>query len=156
MAPAKRESSEKELEGFLFGDDTEELWEKTGHELDQQLDEPTSEQEATEEEEDTEEAFFFDSGPVSYTIDAPVAINHDSDSEVDYEAEEGEQNTDNESDSESEDESDKEDNNAAWEDDDDKRLMISLSASNITKKLRNDVDEDIVDGAEYSRRLRKQ
>lgn len=58
MAPvnkkAKKESSEKELEGFLFGDATEDLWSKTGHELDQKLDEATSDQEATEEE-DTEE-----------------------------------------------------------------------------------------------------
>ena len=30
---AKKESSEKELEGFLFGDTTEELWTKTGQEL---------------------------------------------------------------------------------------------------------------------------
>jgi U3 small nucleolar RNA-associated protein 18 len=29
----KKESSEKELEGFLFGDTTEELWTKTGQEL---------------------------------------------------------------------------------------------------------------------------
>jgi U3 small nucleolar RNA-associated protein 18 len=44
----------------------------------------------------------------------------------------------------------------AWEDEDDKRLKVSLVASNITKKLRNDVDEDVISGVEYSRRLRKQ
>lgn len=60
MAPvnkkAKKEASEKELEGFLFGDATEELWNKTGHELDQKVDQQTNEQEGTEEEEeDTEE-----------------------------------------------------------------------------------------------------
>lgn len=87
-------------------------------------------------------------------------MNHDdSDSEIDYEAEENGEKQDNTDDDEqdSEDESDDaEDSNAAWEDEDDKRLKISLSASNITKKLRNDVDEDIVDGVEYTRRLRRQ
>lgn len=106
------------------------------------------------------QAFFFDSGPVTFTLDAPVALNHDdSDSEIDYEAEENGEKQDNTDDDEqdSEDESDDaEDSNAAWEDEDDKRLKISLSASNITKKLRNDVDEDIVDGVEYTRRLRRQ
>lgn len=100
------------------------------------------------------QTFFFDSGPVSYTLDAPAVLDHESDNEVDYEAEE--ENTDVDNDSDSEEESDVEDSNAAWEDEDDKRLKISLSASNITKKLRNDVDEDVVDGVEYTRRLRKQ
>lgn len=63
------------------------------------------------------------------------------------------------SESDDDDESESEnmkDGKSAWEDEDDKRIKISLSASNITKKLRNDVDEDIVDGVEYSRRLRRQ
>jgi U3 small nucleolar RNA-associated protein 18 len=93
-------------------------------------------------------------------MDAPVVLNHDdSDSEVDYEAEENQDDESDQDEQDSEDESDSDSeykNNAAWEDDDDKRLKISLSASNITKKLRNDVDEDIVDGVEYGRRLRKQ
>ncbi len=42
---SKKESSEKELEGFLFGDSTEDLWTKTGHELDQKIDNGNSEQE---------------------------------------------------------------------------------------------------------------
>jgi U3 small nucleolar RNA-associated protein 18 len=51
---AKREQSEKELEGFLFGDDTEELWNKTGQELDQKLD-AKDEQNDQEDDEDDEE-----------------------------------------------------------------------------------------------------
>lgn len=157
---AKRESSEKELEGFLFGEDNDDVWDKAGHELDPKLEK--SDEEASEEEEgDGEEAFFFDSGPVTFTMDAPVALNHDSDSEIDYEAEDNNNNSDNEgeeddSDEDDEDSEEEEDKNAAWVDEDDKRLKISLSASNITKKLRNDIDEDIVDGVEYSRRLRQQ
>jgi U3 small nucleolar RNA-associated protein 18 len=93
-------------------------------------------------------------------MDAPVALDHDdSDSEIDYEAEgnnEEREESDSDDEDDSEDESDAVPSNAAWEDEDDKRLKISLSASNITKKLRNDVDEDIVDGVEYTRRLRRQ
>ncbi|KAI7881234.1 WD40-repeat-containing domain protein [Mucor mucedo] len=161
MAPltkkAKKEASEKELEGFLFGDSNDDVWAKTGHELDQ-TESKKEDQEDEEETEETEQTFFFDSGPVSYTLDAPVELDHQSDSEIDYEAEEG-TDADANSESDDDDESDSEsklDGKAAWEDEDDKRIQISLSASNITKKLRNDVDEDIVDGVEYSRRLRRQ
>lgn len=53
---AKRaEQSEKELEGFLFGDDTEELWSKTGQELDQKLDNKDDQLDEEDEEEGTEE-----------------------------------------------------------------------------------------------------
>lgn len=90
-------------------------------------------------------------------MDEPAVINQESDAEVDYEEENSDDN-EQVSDSEDDDDDDSqvETMNAAWEDEDDKRLKISLSATNITKKLRNDVDEDIVDGVEYARRLRKQ
>lgn len=56
MAPltkkAKKEASEKDLEGFLFGDSNEDLWSKTGHELDPQEDETSQ---AAEEEDDVTE-----------------------------------------------------------------------------------------------------
>lgn len=50
---AKKESSEKELEGFLSGDTTDELWTKTGQELnpDQAQDSHVED----DEEEDNEE-----------------------------------------------------------------------------------------------------
>lgn len=55
MAPltkkAKKEASEKELEGFLFGDSNEDLWAKTGHELDQ----PEQQEEEQPKEDDIEE-----------------------------------------------------------------------------------------------------
>lgn len=59
MAPltkkAKKEASEKELEGFLFGDSNEDLWSKTGHELDQQQQVEETTQPEEEDAEETEE-----------------------------------------------------------------------------------------------------
>lgn len=92
-------------------------------------------------------------------MDAPTlgaSDQEDSESEIDYEAEADENDDDKENDSDDSDDSVIKDENAAWEDEDDKRLKISLTATNITKKLRNDEEEDVVDGAEYTRRLRKQ
>lgn len=102
------------------------------------------------------QAFFFDSGPVTFTMDAPTLGADGSDSEIDYEAEQENEEDDEENDSDDSDDSANNDSNAAWEDEDDKRLKISLTATNITKKLRNDEEEDVIDGAEYTRRLRKQ
>ncbi|KAI8079668.1 WD40-repeat-containing domain protein [Gilbertella persicaria] len=88
-------------------------------------------------------------------MDAPT-INH-SDNEIDYEAQQEDDNDEEGEEEEEEEESEEDqDDTAAWEDEDDKNLKISLTATNITKKLRNDTDEDIVDGVEYTRRLRKQ
>lgn len=44
----------------------------------------------------------------------------------------------------------------AWEDSDDERLMVSLATVPRLRKLRRTEAEDIVDGREYSSRLRKQ
>ena len=45
---------------------------------------------------------------------------------------------------------------AAWYDDDDESLSISLATSNRLRKLRKAEDEDIVNGRIYTRRLRQQ
>lgn len=97
------------------------------------------------------QTFFFDSGP----------FTGNNDDEVDYEAEQQTQQQEDTSDEESEEDSDSDEDRyaltkAAWVDDDDKKLQISLKAANMTKKLRNDIDEDVIDGAEYTRRLRRQ
>lgn len=88
-------------------------------------------------------------------MDAPTLGAEGSDSEIDYEAEQENEEEDDDEEDDSDD-SVENDSNAAWEDEDDKRLKISLTATNITKKLRNDEEEDVIDGAEYTRRLRKQ
>lgn len=44
----------------------------------------------------------------------------------------------------------------AWEDSDDERIRISLVSIPRLRKLRTTADEDVIDGKEYIRRLRKQ
>jgi len=43
---------------------------------------------------------------------------------------------------------------AAWEDEDDADVEVSLAGTNRLRKLREDEDDDIVDGEEYQKRLR--
>ncbi|KAI9800127.1 MAG: hypothetical protein M1833_003454 [Piccolia ochrophora] len=45
---------------------------------------------------------------------------------------------------------------AAWEDSDDERMMVSLASNPRLRKLRISEAEDMVDGKEYSKRLRRQ
>ncbi|RMZ69527.1 small nucleolar ribonucleo complex subunit [Pyrenophora seminiperda CCB06] len=51
---------------------------------------------------------------------------------------------------------DDEDGKPAWEDSDDERLVVSLASVPQLKKLRETADDDMVNGKEYARRLRKQ
>jgi U3 small nucleolar RNA-associated protein 18 len=53
-------------------------------------------------------------------------------------------------------ESDEEDGKPAWEDSDDERLVVSLASVPKLRKLRETADDDMVNGKEYARRLRKQ
>ena len=46
--------------------------------------------------------------------------------------------------------------NAAWQDSDDERLMISLASNSRLRKLRVNESEDVVNGKEYTKRLRRQ
>lgn len=51
----------------------------------------------------------------------------------------------------------KDDKNApAWEDSDDERLTVSLASATQLRKLRITEDDDVVNGTEYTRRLRQQ
>jgi hypothetical protein len=52
---AKKEASEKELEGFLFGDNEDDMWTHTGQELDQKPKEEEQAEESSADEEGTEE-----------------------------------------------------------------------------------------------------
>lgn len=45
---------------------------------------------------------------------------------------------------------------AAWVDSDDDRIMVSLASNPRLRKLRNTESEDIVNGREYTKRLRRQ
>lgn len=131
-----KDAEEEELERMIFGDSA---GFREGLE-DFSLD-PTTGQYGDEPDEDQDEAaglegvadqdlFFFDTGP-------PVAAKEAVASAV----------TD-----KSEDEHDK----PAWEDSDDERLVVSLASVPQLRKLRETAEDDVVNGKEYSRRLRKQ
>lgn len=54
------------------------------------------------------------------------------------------------------DESDDEEDQPAWDDSDDERLVVSLASIPQLRKLRETAEDDMVNGKEYARRLRKQ
>ncbi|KAL5121008.1 U3 snoRNP protein [Pleosporales sp. CAS-2024a] len=54
------------------------------------------------------------------------------------------------------DDTEDEDEKPAWDDSDDERLVVSLASVPQLRKLRESVDDDVVNGKEYSQRLRKQ
>ncbi|RCH94460.1 U3 small nucleolar RNA-associated protein 18 [Rhizopus stolonifer] len=143
----KIDESETKLENLLFGENTEDLWTYTGNELEEEEEDLEEDLEDNTDAPD-EQLFFFDSGPVP-TVEDSSNNNNDDD-------EERNSSDDNESSSDEEEGEDKIKVNAAWEDEDDKKLQISLKSANRTRKLRVDVDEDMVNGTEYTRRLRKQ
>jgi U3 small nucleolar RNA-associated protein 18 len=93
-----------------------------------------SSDEEKEEEEDLEnvadqDLFFFDSGPTAAPATALTLA---------------------------EDEEEEEAAKPAWEDSDDDRLVVSLASVPQLRKLREDEEDDMVNGKEYVRRLRKQ
>ncbi|CEI92118.1 hypothetical protein RMCBS344292_06389 [Rhizopus microsporus] len=105
----KKDDSEQQLEDLLFGDNTEDLWSKTGQELEQEEDDEVDDTEVNDEEDINEATFFFDSGP----------FTGNNDDEVDYEAEQQAQQQEDTSDEESEEDSDSDEDRyaltkAAW------------------------------------------
>ncbi|KAI7886460.1 WD40 repeat-like protein [Lichtheimia hyalospora FSU 10163] len=152
-----KSKDEKDLESFLFGDMDDQVWDRAGHELsDQEQDEDDQAQSSANEDENAEEAFFFDSGP-GFVMDSEPTPSGAVDRE-DHEM--TERIHDDESGEDEDEESEPEESNygylrkPAWEDDDDRRLLVSLQSNTRLRKLRKDVDEDVVDGIEYERRLR--
>lgn len=131
-----KDAEEEELERMIFGDSAGfqqgledfSLGRTAGAYGD------VSEEDNDEEEEDLEavddqDLFFFDAGPVAAPGTAAPAIS---------------------------DETEDDDDKPAWDDSDDERLVLSLASVPQLKKLRETVDDDMVNGKEYSRRLRKQ
>ncbi|KAF2823039.1 U3 small nucleolar RNA-associated protein-like protein [Ophiobolus disseminans] len=130
-----KDAEEEELERMIFGDSAgfqqgleDFSLGRTAGVYGDLSDEDQGDQDNLENVAD-QDLFFFDAGPVAAagSIAAPQA-------------------------DESEDENDK----PAWEDSDDERLVVSLASVPQLKKLRETVDDDVVNGKEYSRRLRKQ
>lgn len=131
-----KDAEEEELERMIFGDsegfrqgiDNFSL-DRTAGTYDDASDESGAEEADLDNVAD-QDLFFFDAGPVAAPAGtvAPEAA----------------------------DETDDEDDKPAWEDSDDERLVVSLAAVPQLRKLRETADDDVVNGKEYARRLRKQ
>lgn len=127
-----KDAEEEELERIIFGDSAGFKQGLDNFSLAGAYGEPSDEDEDAGDDLEAvadQDLFFFDAGPVAAPSGsvAPTAAD-------------------------SEDEDDK----PAWEDSDDERLVVSLASVPQLKKLRETVDEDMVNGKEYARRLRKQ
>lgn len=131
-----KDAEEEELERIIFGDSEgfrqgiENF--SLGH-TNGTYDDASDESGAEDAQLDTvadQDLFFFDAGPVAAPAGsfAPKAA----------------------------DDTDDEDDKPAWEDSDDERLVVSLASVPQLRKLRETADDDMVNGKEYARRLRKQ
>jgi U3 small nucleolar RNA-associated protein 18 len=131
-----KDAEEEELERMIFGDSA---GFKQGLE-DFSLDRTSgaygdSSDEDQDEDEDLDgvadqDLFFFDAGPVAAPEGtAPITKT---------------------------DESEDEDDKPVWDDSDDERLVVSLASVPQLKKLRETLDDDVINGKDYTRRLRKQ
>ncbi|KAI8092998.1 WD40-repeat-containing domain protein [Halteromyces radiatus] len=154
-----KDDEEKKLESLLFGG-SEELWNATGRELELPM-EDNNDDETTnldgDASDDQEEAFFFDAGPGFDNDNNESTTMND---EIDYEASDKSDNEGSSSEN-SEEELDDDDQviyqgKAAWQDEDDNLLEISLKGTNRLRKLRKNEEEDVISGKEYERRLRTQ
>lgn len=131
-----KDAEEEELERMIFGDsegfrqglENFSLDRTTGT-YDDDSDESGAEEASLDGVAD-QDLFFFDAGPVA----APAGSVAPKGTE----------------------ESDDEEEKPAWEDSDDERLVVSLASVPQLRKLRETADDDVVNGKEYSRRLRKQ
>lgn len=131
-----KDAEEEELERMIFGDsegfrqgiESFSLGRTTGT-YDDASDESGAEDADLDNLAD-QDLFFFDAGPVAAPAGAvaPKAA----------------------------DDTDDEDDKPAWEDSDDERLVVSLASVPQLRKLRETADDDMVNGKEYARRLRKQ
>ena len=131
-----KDAEEEELERIIFGDsegfrqglENFSLNRTTGTYGD------TSDESGAEEEDldnvADQDLFFFDAGPVAAPAGSVAAAKASK--------------------------SDDEDGKPAWEDSDDERLVVSLASVPQLRKLRETADDDMVNGKEYARRLRKQ
>ncbi|EAT89383.2 hypothetical protein SNOG_02652 [Parastagonospora nodorum SN15] len=131
-----KDAEEEELERMIFGDSAgfkqgleDFSLKRTAGAYGDVSDEDQDDDEDLEGVAD-QDLFFFDAGPVA----APAGSAPISKAE------------------ETEDEDDK----PAWDDSDDERLVVSLASVPQLRKLRETLDDDMVNGKEYSRRLRRQ
>ncbi|KAF2711461.1 WD40 repeat-like protein [Pleomassaria siparia CBS 279.74] len=131
----EKDDAEAELERLVFGDSAgfrEGISAFSLNPLVTALGDDTSDEEKGQDEDvenlEDQDLFFFDSGPTPAPGTSLVVAE------------------------EEEEEGDK----PAWEDSDDDKLVISLASVPQLRKLREDEEDDMVNGKEYVRRLRKQ
>ncbi|KAF2853875.1 U3 small nucleolar RNA-associated protein-like protein [Plenodomus tracheiphilus IPT5] len=131
-----KDAEEEELERIIFGDSAGFREGLDKFSLDRtagaygDASDGSGAEEADLDEVADQDLFFFDAGPVAAPAGSvPAGETVDS-----------------------EDENDK----PAWEDSDDERLVVSLASVPQLRKLRETADDDVVNGRDYARRLRKQ
>lgn len=131
-----KDAEEEELERMIFGDSAgfkqgldDFSLDRTAGTYGDDSDEVRDDDESLEGIAD-QDLFFFDAGPVP-AAGGTIALTKKN---------------------ESEDEHDK----PVWDDSDDERLVVSLASVPQLKKLRETANDDMVNGKEYARRLRKQ
>jgi U3 small nucleolar RNA-associated protein 18 len=131
-----KDAEEEELERMIFGDSAgfkqgleDFSLDRTAGAYGDLSDEDQDEDEDLEGVAD-QDLFFFDAGPIAASAGTAPATKTD----------------------ESEDEDDK----PVWDDSDDERLVVSLASVPQLKKLRETLDDDVINGKDYTRRLRKQ
>jgi U3 small nucleolar RNA-associated protein 18 len=131
-----KDAEEEELERMIFGDSEgfkqgleDFSLQKTAGAYGDLSDEDQDEDEDLEGVAD-QDLFFFDAGPAAAPAGSVPVSKAD--------------------------ETDDEDDKPAWDDSDDERLVVSLASVPQLRKLRETIDDDVVNGKEYSRRLRRQ
>jgi hypothetical protein len=130
-----KDAEEEELERIIFGDSEGFRQGLEDFSLDpaaHAYGDPSDDSGAEEAELDDvadQDLFFFDAGPVPAPAGSVAAKAAESEGE---------------------------DDKPAWEDSDDERLVVSLASVPRLRKLRETADDDMVNGKEYARRLRKQ
>ena len=131
-----KDAEEEELERIIFGDsagfkqglESFSLDRNTGAYADGSDD--SAAEEADLDEVADQDLFFFDAGPIAAPTGSVAPKNIAG--------------------------TDDEDDKPAWDDSDDDRLVVSLASVPQLRKLRETEDDDMVNGKEYARRLRKQ
>ncbi|KAI9685195.1 MAG: hypothetical protein M1822_004782 [Bathelium mastoideum] len=138
----EKDATEQELEKLVFGDSAgfrDEIRKFSRPDFEDEVDIEELDDRAEEDYEneltrlEDADLFFVDAGPVAGTEKAliPAPASGDEDSAPEREP-------------------------PAWEDSDDERLMVSLATVPRLRKLRNFEGEDLINGKEYSKRLRRQ
>jgi U3 small nucleolar RNA-associated protein 18 len=134
----EKDDSEEELERMVFGDSAgfkaglhDFALDPSGAAFDDETDEEADEDGDMKDVPD-QDLFFFDSGPQAVAGAVVAATKGDEEDE--------------------EDEGDK----PAWEDSDDERVVVSLASVPRLRKLRDTEADDVINGKDYVRRLRRQ